>query len=383
MLSISSAFDGGNIAVIEAETPQTIRLAIEKDAHSDFYQWFYFRMTGARGEACEIKLENAGGASFTPGWNNYRAVASYDRDSWFRVDTDYTDGTLTITHTPQSDCVWFAYFAPYSMERHHDLMGELTGLDGVEISVLGHTLDGQPLDLVTLREPASEAMAAAKDKLNLWITARQHPGETMAQWWIEGFLGRLTDRNDPVAAALLRRANFHVVPNMNPDGSRRGHLRTNAAGINLNREWHEPTLEKSPEVFYVRNKMDETGVDFALDVHGDENLPYNFIAGAEGTPGFDDVATDRLATFKKTLAAITPDFQTKFGYPVSKPGTANLAICTNQMAARFGCLAMTLEMPFKDTADTPDRDFGWSPERCKRLGEAHLDAIYRCLDILR
>ncbi|MEO1151207.1 MAG: M14-type cytosolic carboxypeptidase [Pseudomonadota bacterium] len=383
MLSISSAFDGGNIAVIEAETPQTIRLAIEKDAHSDFYQWFYFRMTGARGEACEIKLENAGGASFTPGWNNYRAVASYDRDSWFRVDTDYTGGTLTITHTPQSDCVWFAYFAPYSMERHHDLMGELTGLDGVEISVLGHTLDGQPLDLVTLREPASEAMAAAKDKLNLWITARQHPGETMAQWWIEGFLGRLTDRNDPVAAALLRRANFHVVPNMNPDGSRRGHLRTNAAGINLNREWHEPTLEKSPEVFYVRNKMVETGVDFALDVHGDENLPYNFIAGAEGTPGFDDVATDRLATFKKTLAAITPDFQTKFGYPVSKPGTANLAICTNQMAARFGCLAMTLEMPFKDTADTPDRDFGWSPERCKRLGEAHLDAIYRCLDILR
>ncbi len=35
---------------------------------------------------------------------------------------------------------------------------------------------------------------------------------------------------------------------MNPDGTWRGHLRTNAVGSNLNREWAEPTLERSPEV---------------------------------------------------------------------------------------------------------------------------------------
>ena len=43
---------------------------------------------------------------------------------------------------------------------------------------------------------------------------------------------------------------------MNPDGTWRGHLRTNAAGANLNREWDNPTLERSPEVYYVRNHMD-------------------------------------------------------------------------------------------------------------------------------
>ena len=42
---------------------------------------------------------------------------------------------------------------------------------------------------------------------------------------------------------------------MNPDGSRRGHLRTNAVGANLNREWHAPSAEKSPEVLCVRNAM--------------------------------------------------------------------------------------------------------------------------------
>ena len=74
---------------------------------------------------------------------------------------------------------------------------------------------------------------------------------------------------------------------MNPDGSRRGHLRTNAAGVNLNREWHAPSAEKSPEVLCVRNAMDETGVDFAMDVHGDEAIPANFLAGFEGIPSLD------------------------------------------------------------------------------------------------
>ena len=34
-----------------------------------------------------------------------------------------------------------------------------------------------------------------------------------------------------------------------------------------------------------------------------------------------------------------------------------------QVGEEFGCLAMTLEMPFKDTVDTPDPVKGWSPER--------------------
>lgn len=49
------------------------------------------------------------------------------------------------------------------------------------------------------------------------------------------------------------------VPNMNPDGTWRGHLRTNASGANLNREWDHPTKDKSPEVYYTRQAMDEIG----------------------------------------------------------------------------------------------------------------------------
>ncbi len=49
----------------------------------------------------------------------------------------------------------------------------------------------------------------------------------------------------------------------------------------------------------------------------------------------------------------------------------------------FGCVSLTLEMPFKDNADAPDEVFGWSPARCRLLGRASLDALYRVIDDLR
>jgi len=43
---------------------------------------------------------------------------------------------------------------------------------------------------------------------------------------------------------------------------------------------------------------------------------------------------------------------------------------------------MTLEMPFKDNADRPDKSAGWSPERCGELGNAAVEAMAEMLDKL-
>jgi len=364
-LHITDAFDSGNISCLSADDPGDIRLEIRKDNNSDFYQWFHFRLTGAKGTACVLKIMNAGGAAYTKGWEGYRAVASTDRENWVRVPTTYENGVLTISHTPAADSVWFAYFAPFSIERHADLVARCQQADGVSLDVLGQTLDGQAMDLLRV----------GSGPKNFWAVARQHPGESMAEWWMEGFLARLLDPGDRTARALREAVTFHIVPNMNPDGSRRGHLRTNACGANLNREWSEPAMDRSPEVYLVRARMQETGVDFCLDVHGDEALPYNFIAGMMGIPSLTETQKALQQTFSDALLAASPDFQTKYGYPDAKPGKGNMTLCSNWVAEEFGCMAATLEMPFKDNADRPDETFGWSPARCREFGAAHLDAM--------
>jgi murein tripeptide amidase MpaA len=166
---------------------------------------------------------------------------------------------------------------------------------------------------------------------------------------------------------------------MNPDGSRRGHLRTNAVGTNLNREWHEPSAEKSPEVLYVREAMDANPPDFAMDIHGDEAIPANFLAGFEGIPSLTERQSQMFKLFSETLERVSPDFQTRRGYELARPGQANLSMSTTQLAERFGCVSMTLEMPFKDNDDLPDEIYGWSPERSKYLAGSCLDALHAIL----
>lgn len=376
-LSISAAFDGGNIIVKDDSDPQNVRLEIAKDHQSDFYQWFYFRVVGEQGQKLRLIIENAGGAAYPKGWEDYRAVVSSDLEDWRRVPTTYDGKQLTIETELSTNALYVAYFAPYSSEQHQRLVARVQRDARVNVSVLGQTLDGRDLDLLMIGEPGP-------GKRTLWITARQHPGETMAEWWMEGFLDRLLDPICADAKHLLDQAVFHIVPNMNPDGSARGHLRTNAAGVNLNREWQDPSLEKSPEVYLVLNKMIETGCDLALDVHGDEALPYNFIAGTEGIPGWSERLAGLLDGFKSAyVKSSSGAFQTQYGYSKNAPGKANLTICSNALAERFDCLAMTLEMPFKDDANHPNAEFGWSPARAKQLGADVLAPLLSVLPTLR
>ncbi|WP_414690602.1 M14 family metallopeptidase [Novosphingobium sp. UBA1939] len=324
-----------------------------------------------------LVFENAAEAAYPDGWPGYRCVASYDRRNWFRIgETRFENGQLIVEHTPERNSIYYAYFEPYSHERHLDLLGRVEMSPYASVSNLGATVDGRDLDLVTIGRPMP-------GKLPIWIIARQHPGESMAEWWMEGALDLLTDPADPHGRKLRQLCRFHIVPNMNPDGSRRGHLRTNAAGVNLNREWDTPSAERSPEVLCVRDAMDETGVHFAIDVHGDEAIPAVFLAGFEGIPSWTEQQGAEYRRYRAILERRTPDFQTRRGYPVAPAGKANLSMSTNQLAERFGashgCVSMTLEMPFKDNADLPDPAQGWSPERSKLLGRECLAALLELL----
>jgi murein tripeptide amidase MpaA len=294
-------------------------------------------------------------------------VASRDRSHWFRVPTSYDNGVLEVELTADSDSLWFAYFEPYSFERHLDLLGRISASPRAALRSLGKTVDGRDLDMLVI----GNEDAAKK----IWVIARQHPGESMAEWFVEGMLEALVDPSNPLAARLLQHAVLYVVPNMNPDGALRGNLRTNAAGANLNREWMSPTLERSPEVRLVRDQIHATGCDLFLDVHGDEALPYVFIAGCEMLEGFTPEQAAAQTAFLESFKAASPDFQTEHGYEAGKYRAELLTLASKYIGHTFKCVSLTLEMPFKDNAALPDPAVGWNGERSKRLGAAVLQPM--------
>ena len=94
-LSITAAFDGGNIRVVSIDG-DVIALEIARDHQSDFYQWFSFRVAGARGRTLWLRIVNAGAAAYKNGWLSYNVRTSTDRRTWRMTPTRYVDGVPRV-----------------------------------------------------------------------------------------------------------------------------------------------------------------------------------------------------------------------------------------------------------------------------------------------
>ena len=61
--------------------------------------------------------------------------------------------------------------------------------------------------------------------------ARQHPGESIGSWMMDGFLSKLEE-------GLFEAVTWIVVPMINVDGVILGNNRTGIAGLDYNRFWN-------------------------------------------------------------------------------------------------------------------------------------------------
>lgn len=376
-IKISTNFDSGNIQVLDASDAHQLLLAIKPDTRSQHYQWFHFKAEGMLvGHTHTFRLSNAGQSSYKHAWSGYNAVASYDHINWFRIPTRFDGETLHISLETRQKHAWIAYFEPYSRERHAWLIDQALKRAGTQLLATGKSVEGR--DIPLLRRGKGGA-----NKRKVWIIAQQHPGEHMAEWFMEGIIERLQQDGDTELKKLLAAADLYLVPNMNPDGAFHGHLRTNAMGQDLNRAWQSASQEISPEVLFVQQQMEKYGVDLFLDIHGDEEIPYVFTAGCEGNPGYTPRIEQLEKHFRSHLSGLTRDFQTTHGYTRDLPGEANMTLACNSVGEKFDCLSLTLEMPFKDNDDAPDAQTGWSGKRSMQLGKDVLSTVADMVGVLR
>jgi murein tripeptide amidase MpaA len=366
-INISTKFDAGSIEIIDASQPENIILKIRKDTNSHFAQWFYFQVNGVKDTQTVFNFIEMDKTAYPEGWLDYRVCVSYDNSSWFRTPTTFDGKTLTCGFTPTANTVYLAYFEPYSYDRHLRLIGQTSESSIISHQILGQTHQGRNIDLLVVGNPQSQNKT--------WIIARQHPGETMAEWFMEGLISNFLNCDDAVVNKLLEDCVFYLVPNMNPDGAYLGNLRVNSVGANLNREWGAPSLEKSPEVYQVQNKMLDTGVDMFFDIHGDEAIPYVFTSGCEDNPSWSEKQKKLNDKFIKYLKITNPDYQTTYGYERGHFSAETATLATSWVGDKFDCLALTLEMPFKDNKNFPDKFYGWNGKRSSMFGKTFLTAI--------
>lgn len=373
-LTLSTGFEGGSALPVRV-SGETLRIRLRADAAGPDMNWFYFRISGAAGRELRVVIENASDLSRLAGrdevpdcWTGYRPFVSANRRDWTRCDADYADGVFTIKTPAVADTVWVAYYPPFPMDRHDAMIAAAVSDARCRLERLGVTPQGRDLDLLRIGTPGP-------GKPKVWIMGRQHPSETMAGFFVEGLLARLLDPSDALGCALCDALDIFVVPTVNPDGCAMGNTRLNARGMNLNRAWDGTDPETAPEVAMILTRMRAEGVDFCLDAHGDEELPYVFLGGPLEIPSRSARLDTLFKDFGQALERSCPAYSMDDPYPGGAPETADLRMAWNAIAEEFDCLSILLEMPFKDTHRDSDPELGWSPARCADLGRSMLDAI--------
>ncbi|MEZ4669161.1 MAG: M14-type cytosolic carboxypeptidase [Anaerolineae bacterium] len=364
-MQITSDFESGN-AVVLSLTETEANLAIRPDSNAKHYQWFYFQVTGDPSITRTFRLTNAGDASYPHAWPGYRALASYDGLKWFRVNTHYYDGVLTIKHRASEHKTRYAFFVPYTTAMREQILTDCETA-GERKRILT-TSGGRPVDMMVFGNPSANK--------KLWIIARQHAGEPMAEYCIDGLMRRLLDQNDTVAQALLSQATIFCVPNVNPDGSALGNLRTNAAGIDLNRDWKQNVAPNSDEVRALKDLMERIGVDFFIDLHGDEDRHYLWLVQPH-----PKLVTEAMKTRQQYIEDEVRSRYVEYGpiQPDDPSTPADTGMAADWVAWRFQCPSVIVELPFKDTFGPQGEPDSLLAAGCAQFGRDLLEIVQNTL----
>ncbi|KAG9347683.1 hypothetical protein JZ751_005256 [Albula glossodonta] len=177
---------------------------------------------------------------------------------------------------------YFAFCYPFSYAECQDMLLQLDQkfLNSMHLSpsspldsVYYHreplclSLDGHRVDLITVtschgmmeeREPRLDKLFPENHtprphrfagKRVFFLSSRVHPGETPSSFVFNGFLNFILKQDDPRAQMLRKMFVFKLIPMLNPDGVVRGHYRTDSRGVNLNRQYLNPSWELHPSIY--------------------------------------------------------------------------------------------------------------------------------------
>ena len=154
-----------------------------------------------------------------------------------------------------------------------------------------------------------------------FVSARVHPGESCSSWMVKGLIDFLLDPYIEEAKQLRDRIVWKIVPMLNPDGVINGNYRCSLTCRDLNREWHQPSMEYSPEILTLKSLVkhvktrENRNVLVFCDMHGHSRHRNFFMYGCN--PVRKNVVVTPSLILERVLPRIMSDVVPGFCYGTS------------------------------------------------------------------
>jgi cytosolic carboxypeptidase protein 6 len=262
---ISNEFYGSRVNDIERLGRHHYRLIIKPEISPvNNSPWYGFQVWSD--QPTEVTLELA----YSDGRHRYRPAISRDKGAnWAHADsTIYTqnrdDQTGILKLVVDEKPLWVSAQIPHTTRQFRSWTDQISQHSFVQKSVAGSSHEGRPIYKIKYSEQSDQPVKGV-----ILVYGRQHPPEVPGYLVGLEFLDALADSSE---LARTFRSYFDVwaFPMMNPDGSDNGHWRTNAGGVDLNRDWQ---FFNQPETSAVRDALlplldrRDRKVFYAIDFH--------------------------------------------------------------------------------------------------------------------
>ncbi|XP_051974312.1 cytosolic carboxypeptidase-like protein 5 isoform X1 [Xyrauchen texanus] len=262
--------------------------------------WFYFSVRGMLpGKLLKINVMNMNKQSklYSQGMAPFVLTLPV-KTRWERVrerptfEMSDSQFVLSFVH-PLLDVrgvtTYFSFCYPFSYTECQDMMlqldqkfisskhtlGPCSPVESIYYhrELLCYSLDGHRVDLITVsschglleeREPRLDRLFpdlstprphCFTGKRVFFLSSRVHPGETPSSFVFNGFLNFILSQEDLRAQTLRRLFVFKLIPMLNPDGVVRGHYRTDSRGVNLNRQYVNPSPDLHPSIYGAKSLL--------------------------------------------------------------------------------------------------------------------------------
>lgn len=277
-LTVRTDFEGGSARVLALDAAAgRVRITPGGAANRGWPCWWYLRLEGlAAGQTVTLEVVPASevmpqgkyaGKPLPPGWAQpQRAHWSADGQQWHPTEPGVSreEGVMAYRLQAVGPQLWVAWGPPQTPRQARAWLERVAERPWAELRTLTHSREGRACLALRLREGA----LPDRQRLAVWVQARQHAWESGSSWVARGLAEWLAQEHPP-AAALRQKSEIWIVPIMDVDNAATGNGGKEALPHDHNRDWTERPVY--PEVAAAQQHLlrwaAEERLALFLDLH--------------------------------------------------------------------------------------------------------------------
>ena len=252
-MKIVNNYDGSSIEILKNEEEKNIVILSPIKENSKFSNYYNFIIKNDKNEKGIVILKNLNGLSYEksineliPLFKNKKGL--YEKINEKRINIHDNNLEIEILENEEIEISSYPRYTQYNLDKF---------------------LNEIKLDIKDNNRVVKELIIGDNTQKTIVIIGRQHPGETLSSYFIEGIISYIIENKEQ-----LKDTCFLIFPIVNKNGVKNGNHRY-YNGYDYNRMWNTNGILE--EIDYIKKELSNYNIKLFIDVHCDEITQKDYI----------------------------------------------------------------------------------------------------------